>query len=105
MMGGWLASPEKRSPSSIRRPADHRGVGVTILLVVYFLYFLLAGIAGLALYPFVARICFDRFQRYMVSSYKPALMSDLLVSCFVILVCCIFVQFCFASAAALLRAG
>ena len=73
--------------------------------MVYFVYFMLAGVAGLALYPFVARICFDRFQRYMVSSYKPAHTSDLLVSCVVILVCCIFVQFCFASAAALVRGG
>lgn len=73
------------------------------LLPVYQAYYILAGIAGLALYPWVARACFQRFQEYIVSTDKASGLQGLFVSALIILACSIEVQFCFARAAALIR--
>ena len=73
------------------------------LLVVYQAYYILAGIAGLALYPTVARICYERFQRFIASGWDGDCSRDLLIAGLTILVCSAEVQFCFSRAATLIR--
>jgi hypothetical protein len=74
-----------------------------LLLNVYQVYYILAGIAGLALYCRVARICWDRFQCYVATFDKSVATRDLLVGALAILACTAEVQFCFSRAALLIR--
>jgi len=76
---------------------------VGIVFNVYQAYYILAGIAGLALYPWVARIGYERFQSYMANPDKSTDTRSLLIGALVLLACSAEVQFCFARAAMLIR--
>jgi hypothetical protein len=77
---------------------------MTILILVYLTYFLLAGVAGLVLYLLVARICYERLLQYLAMHSGPGLMHELLMSAVVIVVCSALTQYCFLRAASLLQA-
>lgn len=74
---------------------------MTILHAVYAVYFLLAGVAGLALYPGVLRICYGRLLDRLSGLSGPNETRPLLVSCAAIVGCTVFVEVCFSRAAAL----
>jgi len=74
-----------------------------LLLNVYQAYYILAGIAGLALYCRVACICWNRFQFYAAGFDKSTATRDLLIGALVMLACTAEVQFCFSRAALLIR--
>lgn len=75
---------------------------MTALVTAYIVYYLLAGIAGLALYPPVAKICWARLVDYLYGFAGAAQKRDLVLSCASLVLCCVFVQFCFARAASLI---
>jgi hypothetical protein len=75
-----------------------------VLHIVYVVYFLLAGMGGIALYPNAVRIAWRRIAEFMMfGSVEPSQMRSLLVSCGIVLICCMQVQFCFMMAAAVVR--
>jgi hypothetical protein len=76
---------------------------VAILLNVYQAYYILAGVAGLALYFPVVRICCELLQNYRLNPEVSAGIRDLLIGTVMILACSAEVQFCFSRAAALIR--
>jgi hypothetical protein len=76
---------------------------MAILFNVYQAYYILAGIAGLALYPSVVRICNERLSHFMANPDKSAGIHDIAIGALVILACSAEVQFCFSRAATLIR--
>jgi len=76
---------------------------MSVLLPFYQAYYILAGIAGLALYPYLARISFDRFQTLRMSAGERGRAGQVLVSSLLLVLCTVEVQFCFARAATLIR--
>jgi len=77
---------------------------LVILRIVYVVYFLLAGIGGFALYAGAVRIAWRRLADFlMFGASEPAQTRSLLVSCLIVLACCMLVQFCFMMAAKVVR--
>jgi len=77
---------------------------LVILHIVYVVYFLLAGIGGFGLYAGAVRIAWRRLADFLTfGASEPAQMRSLLVSCVIVLVCTILVQFCFTMAATVVR--
>ncbi len=72
-----------------------------MLLAAYQAYYILAGIAGLALYPWIVRLCLERYQIYCLSPNKALAARGLLVGGLAILLCSMEVQFCFGRVATL----
>jgi hypothetical protein len=72
-----------------------------MLLAAYQAYYILAGIAGLALYPWVARYCLQLYQDYCLSTDRAASTRRLLIGVLAIVLCSAEVQFCFSRAATL----
>ena len=71
-----------------------------LLLNIYQAYYILAGVAGLALYFLIARLCYARLQEWFV---RPAGTRDLLIGALLIVACTVEIEFCFSRAALLIR--
>ncbi len=71
-----------------------------MLLAIYQAYYILAGIAGLALYPWVLGRWVQDFQNYTLRPDKAAVRALLLAGLAVVF-CIAEVQFCFGRAATL----
>ena len=76
---------------------------MSVLFNIYQAYYILAGVAGLTLYPWVARMSYERLQSYIASPDKSTHTTNLLVGVLVLIACSAEVQFCFARAAMLIR--
>jgi hypothetical protein len=72
-----------------------------VLLAIYQTYYILAGIAGLSLYPWIAHLCLRRFQDYYLSPDKTAAARSLLICGLAVILCVAEVQFCFSRAGTL----
>jgi hypothetical protein len=97
-----VARSQRWSPFFVSRSTGSRII-VTTLLTVYQIYYILAGIAGLLLFYFVARMSLQRLMDYFVSFDRAAGLRYLLLHGLLLVVCCAEVQFCFARAATLIR--
>jgi hypothetical protein len=76
---------------------------MSVLLPVYQAYYILAGIAGLALYPFLVRLCLERFQTLWPNASQRGQGQQFAVGALLLILCSAEVQFCFARAATLIR--
>ena len=74
---------------------------MSALVTAYLVYYLLAGVAGIALYPAVVKICWARWVDYLGGFADAAQKRDLLLSSASLVLCCGFVEFCFGRAATL----